>query len=64
MKSNRAIELRAFVDWRKQNGNLPEKPTFLCAEKEDRYYFIVEKDRKMIEHWAKDKGGTQYRRII
>ena len=73
----RAQAIRDFAEWRKAQGGLPEGCIFLCAEREGVenrggalikvrvYYFIVEKDRRLIEQWsAYDADTLEYNRVV
>lgn len=74
---NRAQAIRDFAEWRKAQDGLPEGCIFLCAEREGVenrggalvkvrvFYFIVEKDRRLIEQWsAYDADIIEYNRVV
>ena len=74
---NRAQAIRDFAEWRKAQGGLPDGCIFLCAEREGVenrggalvkvrvFYFIVEKDRRLIEQWsAYDADVLDYKRVV
>ena len=74
---NRAQAIRDFSEWRNAQGGLPEGCIFLCAEREGVenrggalikvrvFYFIVEKDRRLVEQWsAYDADTLEYKRVV
>ena len=74
---NRAQAIRDFAEWRKAQVGLPEGCIFLCAEREGVenrcgvlvkvrvFYFIVEKDRRLLEQWsAYDADVLDYKRVV
>lgn len=73
----RAQAIRDFAEWRKAQGGLPDGCIFVCAEREGVenrggalvkvrvFYFIVEKDRRLVEQWsAYDADTLEYKRVV